>query len=133
MKSKKGKNQTPLTLEGLVSYNQEVLFPFLKDNFVSKKEFTGFKNEMSGFKSEMSGFKNEMNGFKNEMSEFKNETLSNFDSIEKKLDILLTEKEVRQYQEEKQKKLWLVVIKALKKHNILSSEELGKISRLEIF
>jgi len=105
MKNKKNKNQAPLTLEGLASYNQEVLFPFLKDNFASKKELT----------------------------EFKNETITNFDRVEKKLDILLDEKEARQYQDEKQRKLWLVIIKALKKHNILSSEELEKISRLEIF
>ena len=112
MKNKKNKNQTPLTLEGLVSYNQEILFPFLRENFVSNKKFDKFENEIN---------------------EFRNETLTNFDAMGKKLDILLTEKEVRQYQDEKQKKLWLVVIKALKKHNILSSEELEKISRLEIF
>jgi len=70
--------QEPLTLDELISYNQKALFPFLKENFVVTKEF----------------------------QEFKNKTLTNLDIIQKKLDILLTEKTMREYQEKKEKKLW---------------------------
>ena len=35
-------NEKPLTLNQLVRYNKEVLFPFMKENFVTKKEFESF-------------------------------------------------------------------------------------------
>lgn len=84
----------------------------MDERFVTKKEFKDFKGE-----------------FKN----FKNETLTGQNKILKKLDILLTEKEVREYQEKKEKKMWVIIIKALKEHNILSPKELEDIARLEIF
>ena len=108
----KKNNQKPLTLKELIDYNQEVLFLFLEERFVTKKEF---------------------NNFKKEFTDFKDETLSTDDKILKKLDILLTEKTVREYQEKKEKKLWAIIIKALKEHRILSSQELREIARLEIF
>ena len=111
MKTKKSL-QKPLTLKELIEYNQEVLFPFLEEKFVTKKEFTNFKKEFA---------------------DFKNETLTTDDKILKKLDILLTEKTVREYREEKEKKLWTIIIKALKEHRILSPRELEEITRLEIF
>lgn len=111
MKSKKN-NQKPLTLNGLAAYNQEVLFPALEERLVAKKEFKGFKNEFK---------------------DFKNKTLTNEDTMLKKLDILLTEKTVREYRERKEKKLWAIIIKSLKEHQILSSRDLDEIARLEIF
>ena len=103
MKKKSG--QKLLTFEKLLEYHQKILVPELEEKFVTKKDFTNFKNK----------------------------TLTNEDKILKKLDILLTEKEARKYQEEKEKKLWAIVIKALKEHGILSSQELEEIARLEIF
>jgi uncharacterized coiled-coil DUF342 family protein len=38
-------NQKPLTLNELAKYNQEVLFPFMQENFVTKKELDEFKDE----------------------------------------------------------------------------------------
>ena len=104
MKRKKS-NQKPLTLDELATYNQEVLFPAFEERFVIKKEFSSFKNKV----------------------------FTNQDKMLKKLDLLLTEKKVREYQEEKEKKLWAIIIKALKEHRILSSRELEEIARLEIF
>jgi len=60
----KNKTQKPLTLDGLATYNQEVLLPAVEERFVSKKEFRTFKNK----------------------------SLTNQDAMLKKLDILLTEK-----------------------------------------
>lgn len=107
MKSKKLRNikNNPLTLEGLSAYNQKVLFPFLDEHFVTKKEFRSFKDK----------------------------TLTNQDKMLKKLDILLIEKKIRDYQEEKEKKLWAIIINALKGHRILSPKEMGEIAKLEIF
>lgn len=98
-------NQKPLTLETLATYNQEVLFPALEERLVAKKEFDGFKNKV----------------------------LTNQDKMLKKLDTLLTETKVREHQERKEKKLWAIIIKALKEHQILSSQDLEAIAQLEIF
>lgn len=67
----------PLTRESLATYNQEVLVPPLEKILTPKQEFSNFRNR----------------------------TLTNQDKMLKKLDILLTEKKVREYQEEKEKKL----------------------------
>ena len=106
------KEANPLTLEQLADYSQKVLLPAMDERFVVKKEFNELKQ-----------------GF----DKFRNESLTAQDEILKKLDILLTEKDVRQYQEEKEKKMWAIIIKALKEHNILSSKELEEIGGLEIF
>jgi hypothetical protein len=97
--------QKPLTLDSLASYNQDVLFPWLKENLVAKKEFTGFKNR----------------------------TLTSQDKIVKKLDILLSEKISGKQQEKREKKFWAIIVKALQEHRILSSRDLQEISQLEIF
>jgi len=120
------KKEKPLTLEVLADYNQEVLFPAMEERFVVKRDF----NELKGDFNELKGDFNEL---KKDFKEFKNESLGNQDAMLKKLDILITEKEARAYQEEKEKKLWALVIKALKDHNILSPKELEEISHLEIF
>lgn len=97
--------QKPLTLETLADYNQKVFFPAMDERFATKTEF----------------------------KEFKNESLTNQDKMLKKLDTLLTEKKVREYREEKENRLWAIIIKSLKEHRILSSDELDEIARLQIF
>ena len=70
MAKDKNKKEESLTLDVLARYNQEVLFPYFKETFAGKKEFTDFKNE----------------------------NLNGQDKILKKLDILIQEKDVRDYQ-----------------------------------
>jgi hypothetical protein len=79
----KNLNQKPLTLENLIDYSHEVLFPAMEERFATKKG----------------------------LSDFKNQSLSSSDEIIKKLDILLTEKDVKEYQEEKQRKICAINIK----------------------
>jgi len=105
-------NQKPLTLDQLAEYNREVLLPafeqrinLLKEDLVTKEEFTIFEDKI----------------------------YTDTDGLSKKLDILLTEKKVREYQEKKEKKLFAIMIKAMKEHSILSQKELEQIARLEIF
>ena len=109
MEENKEQKQKPLTeekfLELLTNHTQEVLLPAMDERFVTKNELQGFKDK----------------------------TLKGQDKILKKLDTLLTEKDVREYQEKKEKKMWAIIIKALKEHKILSSKELEDIARLEIF
>lgn len=102
--AKKG-NQKPLTLDDLAKYSHEILFPAMEERFATKKELKNFEDK----------------------------TLTSLDSLLNKMDILLTEKEVREYQEEKQKKLFAILIKSLKDHSILSPKELKQIAQLEIF
>jgi hypothetical protein len=105
MAKDKNKKEESLTLDVLAKYNQDVLFPYFEETFANKKEFTDFKNE----------------------------NLNGQDKILKKLDILIQEKDVRDYQDKKQKKLLAIVIKSLREHNILSSKEIEDITKLEFF
>ena len=109
---KKTKNQKLLTLDTLASYNQEVLFPWMQDNLVAKKAFGGLRKEFK---------------------DFKNESLTNQDAMLKKINILLTEKTVREHQEKKEKKFWAIIVRALQEHRILSPRKLQEIAQLEIF
>ena len=110
---KKDKNaKKPLTLEVLAEYNQEVFLPALDAHFATKTELKEFKKEFK---------------------EFKNENLTNQDKMLKKLDTLLIEKEAREHREEKENKLWAIIINSLKEHRILSPKELDEIAILEIF
>ena len=118
-------NQKPLTLDELAKYNQEVLLPAFDakiNKLVTKDEL---RNEISGLKNILIT--------KQEFNEFKDKTLTNFDVMLKKLDILLEDKEIRQYQKEKERKLFAIMIKAMKEHNVLSPKDLEEIARLEIF
>lgn len=106
--AKRGKKKSeaePLTLEALADYSQNVLLPAMDEHFATKTEFNDFRNS----------------------------SLTNQDAMLKKLDILLTEKEVAGYQKEKERELWAIIIKSLKEHSILSSKELERISRLDVF
>ncbi len=75
MEENRNQKQESLTvktfLDTLVKYNEEVLFPFLDERFVTKTEFQGLKTEFH---------------------EFKDESLTGQDKILKKLDILLDER-----------------------------------------
>ena len=104
-KTRKKKSESkPLTLEMLDKYTQRVLLPALEEKFATKKE----------------------------LSDFKNSSLTNQDALLKNQGILLTEKEVDEYQKEKEKKLWIIVINSLREHRILSSGEMEKISKLDV-
>ena len=133
MSKDKNKNQKPLTLDVLAAYNQEVLLPAMEECFVTKKEFKSLETEISGLKIDTKSINKKVGNLATEFKSFKNETLTNQDAMLKKLDILLTEKTVREYQEKKEKKLLAIIIKALKEHQILSAKELKAIGQLEIF
>ena len=94
-----------LTLEGLVEYNKEVLFPFLKETFIGKKEFKKFENDMANFKDE---------------------------ALEK-LGNLTQEKTVGDEQDKRQKKVLKIHNTALKKSKILSAAEAIEVDNLRVF
>lgn len=120
-------------MEAIAEYNKKIFIPELKEIFATKKEFKGLKDEVICTKGEVVSLKDEVGDIKDEFTNFKDETITNFDKIMKKLDILLDEKTVRKYQEEKQKKLWAIVLKSLKDHSILTNRELEAIAKLELF
>jgi len=51
----------------------------------------------------------------------------------KKLDMLIQENKIRNYQEKKQKEFFAIIIKALKDKGILTEDQLERIVKLEIF
>lgn len=51
----------------------------------------------------------------------------------KKIDVLIARKKMRDEQWERKKKGWAIMIKAMKEHRILSSQDLEQIAHLEIF
>ena len=55
------KNENPLTLGQLKKYNKEVLFPFMKESFVTKKEFESFM-EIAAKKEDLDGLAVKVNG-----------------------------------------------------------------------
>jgi hypothetical protein len=70
---------------------------------------------------------------KAEFIEFKDAVLSNQDKMLKNLDILMTEKTVSYYQKKKERKLWAIMIDAMREHKILSPKQLKEIKELEVF
>jgi len=124
-KNKKEK-ETPLTLQELADYSQEILFPAMEERFATKSDLNDLRGDMNGLKGKLNTLKVEFKGFRDE-------TLSGHDQILKKLDILLTEKEVGEYQKTKERKMWLIMIGAMKRSSILTPKELQIITQLEIF
>ncbi|MDP2951080.1 MAG: hypothetical protein Q8N55_01720 [bacterium] len=70
---------------------------------------------------------------KAELFSFQDKTLTSLDSILQKLDILMAEKEVGYFQKKKERKLWAIMISAMKEHNILTAKHLKAIQELEVF
>ena len=68
-----------------------------------------------------------------ELFSFQDKTLTSLDSILQKLDILMVEKEVGYFQKKKERKLWAIMISAMKESNILTAKHLKAIQELEVF
>ncbi len=98
------------------------------ERFATKKDLEHFAT-----KSEFGMLKKDLSGLREEFDKFKDESLTNQDATLKKLDILLDEKDVAVYQRRQDKKLWLIVLRALKKNRILTPADTKQISGLEIF
>ena len=94
-------NDKPLT----VKHIYEVLIPEMEKVFVTKDEFTKFKDK----------------------------SLTNQDRMLKDLKTLMIEKTVGYHQKEKERKLWALMIDAMREHRILSPEQLKQIKELEVF
>lgn len=80
--------EKPLTLSKLIKYNQEVLIP------VFENRMNGIEKKIDKIVKEISNTvtKDQFNSLKKESQNFKNETLTGFDKVLKKLDILIEEK-----------------------------------------
>ncbi len=94
-------NDKPLT----VKHIYEVLIPEMEKVFVTKDEFTKFKDR----------------------------SLTNQDRMLKDLKTLMVEKTVGYHQKQKERKLWTIMIDAMKERKILSPQQLKAIKELEIF
>ena len=133
-------NAKPMTVKDF----QEVILPAMEGVFSTKKDLENFatKQDLDRFATKQdlqyleASLKAEMKETfigRPEFQEFKNSVLISLDKILKSLDILMAEKEVSYFQKKKERKLWAIMIDALQKHQILSSEQIQEIKSLEIF
>jgi hypothetical protein len=84
--------EKPLTLSELAKYNQDVLFPFMKENFVTKKEFESFM-EIAATKDEMKeGFNKIDENFKKVFNQLKlmDDKLDDVSSVKHRVDYIET-------------------------------------------
>ena len=86
-------------------YNQEVLFPFLKETFVGTKQFNKFNNDMMSFK----------------------------DEALRKIGEIQQEKTIGDAQDKRQKEVLKIHNDALKRNKILSDNEAMRIAKSEVF
>mgnify|MGYP001576787399 CR=1 FL=1 len=70
---------------------------------------------------------------KAEFSEFRDSVLTSLDKTLKSLDILLTEKEVGNFQKKKERKLWQIMIEGIKQPQHFTAQQLKQIDALDIF
>ena len=114
---------------------QEVIIPAMESVFATKKDLESFATkkdlEMMRFSLQTDMKENFVN--KAEFQELKDLVLTNFDKILKDLDILMTEQKMGYYQKQKERKLWTIMIEAMQKHQILSTDQVKEIQGLEIF
>lgn len=136
----KVKKENPLTLNELAKYNKDILFPFMTENFVTKKEFESFvdivatKEQLNAL-IENVATKDDLKNYatKDDVTEFKDEILTGQDKILEKLDILLGEKPMRDVQDKRKQKVLEIHNGALKRNKILSDVEVLQIDQMGAF
>lgn len=140
-------NNKPLTIKDV----HEVLIPAMEKVFATKKELQKFatKQDLEALEQRITktfAIKQDLQLFvtkqdldnleyriKGEMTEKFDKVLTRSDEILKNLDTLMTEKTVGDYQKRKERKLWKIMIEAMKEHKILSSQQVEQIAALEVF
>ncbi len=75
--------------------------------------------------------KNELKSLENKFDNFKSETLTNFDNVLNKLDILIEDKDIRNYQDEQKKKFYGIVVNHMETGKT-TPEQLEEISKLNV-
>lgn len=103
-------NNKPLTIKDV----REVLIPAMEKVFATKKDLENFVT-------------------KEEFGEFKNLILTSQNKVLKKLDILLLEKKVDNWQHKRRQKFYRIIVRAMYRHKVLSESQLEKIKQLGIF
>ena len=117
-------DKKPLTVGDI----HEVLLPAMEGVFATKKDL-----ENVAAREHLEVVEQNLSELKDDFTQFWDESLSNQDRMLKKLDILMTEKEMGYHQKKKERKLWALMIDAMREHKILSEKQLKKINELEVF
>lgn len=119
-----------VTKEDLEASNRRAL-----ETFAAKQDLKGLvtKSEFKDFRGEMTDFKSEMNDFKTETAERFDKVLTGQDQILGELETLRDEKTVAGEQKKRERRFYAIIVDALKEHQILSSERLEQIKKLNIF
>ena len=126
--------EKPMTIKDF----QEVMIPAMEGVFATKKDLEQFatKKDVAVLHADLLSFKQEARetfATKAELAAFRDESITYFDKILKDLDILMTEKDVANYQKQKERKLWALMINAMRKNNILTPQDIQEIKNLEVF
>ena len=121
MKKEKSKQ---LTMDELIKYNQEVLIPAIELGIEKKIENLATKDELK-----LLATKDELKALENKFDEFKSETLTGFDKVLTKLDILIEDKDIRNYQDEQKRKFFGIVANHLETGKT-TPDQLAEISKL---
>ncbi len=92
------------------------------------------KNDLKSLitKNELKSLENKFECLENKFDDFKGETLTNFDKVLNKLDILIEDKDIRNYQDEQRKKFFGIVVDHLEIGKT-TPEQLKEISKLNVF
>ena len=145
--NKTSKQNKPITLGDI----KKELIPAMEGVFATKGDIKEIKKDIkeirrdSATKEDLQKFqdnalevfatKEDLQAFATqaELFSFQDKTLTSLDSILQKLDILMVEKEVGYFQKKKERKLWAIMISAMKESNILTAKHLKAIQELEVF
>ena len=126
----KNNNDKPFTIKDI----HEVFIPAMEEVFATKKDLEKFATKkdlgMYPSKQDLKDLEFRLNKV---ISKKFDKVLTRSDKILKDLTTLMTEKTVRNYQKEKERKLWAIMIDAMRQRKILSTAQLKTISELEIF
>jgi hypothetical protein len=122
-------NEKPLTLSELINYNQKVLLPVIENRFcVVEDRSDRVENRLSNVEERMSNVENRLSNVENKLGD----VMLSFDHVFKKLDILIESKEVRDYQHDREKRLWQIMVDSLKTNRLLTNKQQKEIDDLEV-
>lgn len=125
-KKSKKLEEKPLTLSALISYNEKVLLPSIDKRF----EIQDRKIENNS--KRMDGLEQRMDKIEIKLEKYREDMMLSFDHVFKKLDILIGEKEVQDYQHGKEKRLWRIMVDSLDRNKLLTKKQQKEIKGLEV-
>jgi regulator of replication initiation timing len=125
----------PATQRQFIDYTTEVLLPAF-DLRVGKidQRMDKLDQRMDKMTTEIIDIKVKLGNVitKVEFNKFENKIYTDIDGLIAKVDLLISENNIRNGQEKREKEFFAILIKSLRDKNILSDEQMSKIAKLNI-